>query len=104
MVPRPADEPLGLQVESLTAALAQRLDVSDHAGIVVTRVDAVSPAADVGIQPGDVIVAVNQGQVDSRDDFLDLLAATRQAGEPILLLIHRRSESLFVAIDIGTRG
>jgi membrane-associated protease RseP (regulator of RpoE activity) len=104
MVPRPAGEPLGLRLEPLTPAVARRLEVSAPAGVVVTRVDAISPAADAGIRPGDVIVAVNEGRVDSVGDFRELLADARQAGEPILLLVHRQSERLFVAIDVGTSG
>jgi len=89
---------LGLTVQPLTSALAKRLEVPDKAGLVVADVADGSPAAEAGIQPGDVIVEVNRQPVQSVAALRKAIA-DQKAGEPTLLRIHRKDASLFVAID-----
>jgi len=89
---------LGLTVQPLTSALAKRLEVPDKAGLVVAEVADGSPAADAGIQPGDVIVEANRQPVHSVA-ALQKAIADQKAGEPTLLRIHRKDASLFVAIE-----
>jgi serine protease Do len=89
---------LGLTVQPLTPALAKRLEVPDKAGLVVADVADGSPAAEAGIQPGDVIVEVNRQPVQSVAALRKAMA-DQKAGEPTLLRIHRKDASLFVAIE-----
>jgi S1-C subfamily serine protease len=63
----------------------------------VAGVQAGSPAAEAGIQPGDVIVQVNRRPVRTIADLRQALAA-QKAGEPTLLQIHRKDASLFVVV------
>ena len=88
---------LGVRVEPLTPEVAARLNLPDGAqGLVVTDLDAIGPAADAGIQEGDVIEEVNRQPVRSG---ADLQAAIQRAGaRPLLLLINRRSDSLFLTV------
>jgi serine protease Do len=89
---------LGITVQPLTPALAKRLEVPDKAGLVVAEVADGSPAADAGIQPGDVIVEVNRQPVHSVAS-LQKAIADQKVGEPTLLRVHRKDASLFVAIE-----
>jgi len=89
---------LGLAVQPLTSALAKRLEVPDKAGLVVADVADGSPAAEAGIQAGDVIVEANRQPVHSVA-ALQKAIADQKAGEPTLLRIHRKDASLFVAIE-----
>jgi len=89
---------LGLTVQPLTSALAKRLEVPDKAGLVVADVADGSPAAEAGIQPGDVIVEVNRQPVHSVAALRKAMA-DQKVGEPTLLRIHRKDSSLFVAIE-----
>src|SRR5690606_14393961 len=52
-----------LETFGLTVARAD-----DGTGLVVTDVDRDSPAAERGIEPGDVIVAVNSNEVNGAED------------------------------------
>ena len=85
-------------VTRLTPDLAKQLGVPDTAGLAVGGVKDGSPAAEAGLRSGDVIVQVNQKPVATIAELRQALA-TRKAGEPTLLLIHRRDASLFVAIQ-----
>lgn len=60
---------LGLTVRSLTAELASQFDVAPPQGVVVATVEKDSLAARNGIQPGDLVTALNQEAVATPDAF-----------------------------------
>ncbi|MDT7690301.1 MAG: serine protease Do [Acidobacteriota bacterium] len=90
---------LGLTVTPLTPEVASRLHLpEDTQGLVVTNVDPAGPAAEAGIQQGDLIEQANRQPLKSIED---LRAAIQGAGErPLLLLVTRGGGegSLFVTI------
>jgi Do/DeqQ family serine protease len=88
---------LGIRVEPLTPALADRLNLRGGAqGLVVTDVDPVGPAANAGIRENDVIEEVNRQPVRS---VADLQSAIQRSGsKPSLLLINRGGNSLFLTV------
>lgn len=56
----------GTTVASLSPRLAQRLRLPEQArGVVVTSIDRNSPAASLGLRPGDIVHEVNGTQIDS---------------------------------------
>ena len=88
---------LGLAVQPLTPALARQLGISaDTQGLVVVDVDPFGPAADAGIQSGDVIEQVNQQPIRSAVDFM--AAVERSANNPLLLLVNHRGTTIFVTV------
>jgi serine protease Do len=93
----PAETDLGLSVRSLTPELAHELGTSDTRGVVVQGVTDDSPAADAGLQPGDVIVRVDRHPVASVAQLKERLQK-HHAGAPILLLVHRQGGSLFLTV------
>jgi len=90
-------EKLGMAVQPLTPALAQQLGVPDRTGVVVAGVKDGSPAAEAGIQAGDVIVQANRQPVRSVTDLRKALAGQKPS-DATLLQIHRKDASLFVAV------
>jgi serine protease Do len=89
---------LGVGVTPLTPELATRLRLpEDRQGLVVTEVDPSGPAAEAGLQQGDLIEQANRQPVRSVED---LRAAVQNAGDrPVLLLVTRGTEgSLFVTV------
>jgi len=60
---------LGVETQDLTAELAGMLGITKGSGAVVTRVRGDSAAASAGLQPGDVIVAINEKTVSSGQDL-----------------------------------
>lgn len=94
---RADDAKLGIAVQTLTPALAGELGISsDTHGLVVVEVDPFGPAADAGIQQGDVIEQVNQQPVSSVNDLA--AAAERSGKDPLLLLVNHRGATIFVTI------
>lgn len=88
---------LGVAVQRLTPELAQQLGVTDRDGVVVVEVEDGSPAAEAGIEPGDIIAQANRQPVQTVADLRRALEG-QDAGEPLLIQIHRKGSSLFVAL------
>ena len=90
---------LGVRVQPLTPELARELELgvgAQQGGVVVADVDADGPAADAGIQRGDLIVQANRQPVRSGGD---LTAAIGRTGtRPALLLINRRGATIFLTV------
>ena len=68
--------------------MAKRLRLKSETGVVVTRVEPGSPAADAGIQTGDIIREVNRKAVKNVDDLVQKLEQTKDQNN-ILLLVQR---------------
>jgi len=88
---------LGIAVQNLTPEIAKELGVKKDVGVVVARVEPGSPAADAGIQTGDVIQEVNRKPVKNVDDFLQKIEKAKEK-ESVLLLIQRGQNNLFAAV------
>jgi len=88
----------GVQVENLTPDITQQLNLpAGTRGVVITRVDPDSAAAETGLQRGDVIQEVNRKAVNSVEQFR---AAVRgAANQPLLLLINRGGSTNYVVIS-----
>jgi serine protease Do len=86
----------GISVQNLNANLAQQLGVpAGTTGVVVTKVDPSSTAADAGIQRGDVIQEVNRKPIHNASDFA---AAMHNAKDQNLLLVNRQGNTIYVAV------
>jgi Do/DeqQ family serine protease len=88
---------LGLRVQPLTPELASELQLQTGAqGVVVSEVDPDGPAADAGIQRGDVIVQVNRQPVRSSAGLNEAIG--RGGARPVLLLVNRRGTTIFLTV------
>jgi serine protease Do len=65
-------------------------------GLVVAQ--ASGPAAAAGVQPGDVILGVNNRPVKS---VAELRNAIRKAGKHVALLVQRGDSTVYVPVDLG---
>jgi serine protease Do len=95
---------LGLQLSSITPALRAQFRIpKDVEGVVVTKIAADSPAAALGIAPGDVIVSVDRQPVQTPQQAAAELKQAAAAGD-ILLLLNRHGTSRFVALSVNGVG
>jgi serine protease Do len=98
----PAHKTLGITVQNLTPEMARSLRLKTDTGVVVTGVEPGSPAANAGIQTGDVIREVNRKTVK---DVNDLRQTVEQAKDQnnILLLVQRGQNNLFAAVTPNSK-
>jgi serine protease Do len=88
----------GVQVENLSSDIAQQLNLPPGTrGVVITRVDPDSTAAETGLQRGDIIQEVNRKAVNNVEQFRAAIRAA--ANQPLLLLINRGGSSSYVVIS-----
>jgi serine protease Do len=94
---------LGLALGELTDDLRQRFDLGEQAnGVVITEVKPGSSAAEKGLQPGDVIVEVDQEEVATPSDVAEKVAAAEQEGYRVVtLLVYSGGDFRWVAVRIG---
>jgi serine protease Do len=88
---------LGIAVQNLTPDMARRLRLKSESGVVVTRVEPGSPAADAGIQTGDIIREINRKPVKDVDDLVQQLEQAKDQNN-ILLLVQRGQNNMFAAV------
>ncbi|MBZ5601974.1 MAG: DegQ family serine endoprotease [Acidobacteriia bacterium] len=95
--PSAAPGRLGMTLQPLTPSVAVQLNLPQNTkGLVVTMVDPGGPAANSGIQAGDVIQEVNRQPVTTPDQ---VRSALQQSGSrPPLLLVSRGGQTFFVTI------
>ena len=89
---------LGITVQELTPELASRLGLDKASGVVVTGLADGSPAAESGLQPGDLILEINRQPVETVADYQAVIGKAK-AGETLLFLIRRGSNTLFFTIN-----
>jgi len=89
----------GLALQNIPADERNQMGLSGNAGVRVAAVEPASPAAEGGIQPGDVILQVNRVSVRSVKDVKDEVA--NATGEKPLLLLVRRADgsTMFAALS-----
>jgi serine protease Do len=85
-------------VENLTNDIASQLNLpTSTRGVVVTRVDPDSTAAETGLDRGDVIQEVNHKPVNNVEQFRAAVRAA--ANQPLLLLLNRGGSTSYVVIS-----
>ena len=91
---------LGMALAPITSELKRQADLPrDARGLLVTNVDPSGEAARRGIQPGDMILDVNQQPVDSVKALKSALADAASAKRNFALLhVQRRNLQLFIAV------
>ncbi len=90
---------LGIAVAPLTPDIAAQLNLpAGTVGVVVASVSPDGPAAQAGIQAGDVIQQVNHQPVHTPADVRSALA--KSGNRPPLLVIDRNGQTLYVAVPL----
>jgi serine protease Do len=88
----------GMAVQELTPQLAQQLGLEPGVtGVVITDIKEGSPAAEAGLQTGDLISEVNRTAIKNLNDYQQALKKVKN-GENLLLLVKRGSGALYVVL------
>jgi serine protease Do len=91
---------LGLEVRPITPEVARQLNLRTSEGVIVARVDDNSPAAEAGIQRGDVIREINRQRVRTPADY-ERITRDAKDGDRLTVLLQRGPMSLYVAFTVG---
>ncbi len=86
---------LGMALVKNTPGLAREYGLKTAKGLVVENVERGGAAAENGIKPGDVILAVNRTVLESVAQLRSFLAG-RRSGSMVLLLINRDGDEVYI--------
>ena len=93
---------IGVEPQDLSPELAETFGVKPRDGVIITGVLQNGPAAQAGIQPGDVITGVAGDQVTNVSELLSRVAALKP-GTPARFALVRREEKVEVTVTPGLR-
>jgi serine protease Do len=92
----------GITVQALTPEIRQQAGLPpDQQGVVISNLDPNCPAAQAGMQPGDVIEGINRHPVNSVGDFQRLAG---EAKGDTLLRINRQGNGAFIVVSPNADG
>jgi serine protease Do len=90
---------IGVVIQELTQPLARSFGLDKPAGALVNSVEKNGPAARAGIQPGDVITALNGTKIE-RSSELPLLVAQAKPGSKVTVEIWRKGARKEVTVAV----
>ena len=94
---------MGVLYDTLNSILALRLGLdADAKGVLLRRVVPNTPAANAGLQPGDVIIEMG-GQTLRNTAELSKLLMSHQSGDTLDIVVLRNSREVTVTITLGER-
>jgi len=93
---------LGIDVQDLSAELAEKFKLKDTKGVLITKVDQGSIAQAEGLREGDLIKEVNRGEVSSVSEFTSAVSRVKR-GETILLRVLRENRAFYVVLKTGDK-
>jgi Do/DeqQ family serine protease len=82
---------LGLFGQDIDQTAARYFNLKDLKGMLVTEVHPGTPAAEAGVKPGDIVLALDGQRVANKDDYLTRLFSVTKS-ESISLVILREGE------------
>ena len=88
----------GLTVMDLSREIARQLGlIKDERGVVVVKVEAGSPAEEVGLRKGDVLQEVDRKKIEGLHDYNKAVAGVR-SGDAVLLFVNRGGKKFYVTV------
>jgi serine protease Do len=94
---------LGVSAQDLTADLAQAFGLEAPRGALVTEVESMGPADQAGLQPGDIILALNNIAIVDTTDLPPIIGAS-QPGTELALKVLRDGQLVQLKPKVGELG
>jgi serine protease Do len=88
-------EEFGIRVSDITPEIAQRLNIAETAGVIVTGIESGSKGEEADIRAGDIIKEINRRPIETVTDYQKILSQV-DSGESVNLFIRRRNTGFLV--------
>ncbi|NMB40515.1 MAG: PDZ domain-containing protein [Firmicutes bacterium] len=92
---------MGVYIKTLTPLESQRLGLSVDSGVLVADVESGGPAARAGIEPMDVIIAVDGKEITNNSELQHVIDQ-HSVGEKISVTVVRNKEELTIEVTLET--
>src|SRR5258705_6484431 len=94
---------IGIQPATLTPEIARLLGLNGTSGVVVMQVETPSPAAEAGIQPGDIITSLNGRETATAEELIAALRSTKP-GDRVQLTVLRGANTQQITVTVAERA
>lgn len=91
---------IGITPQQIDSDMAEAFNLKEISGIVIADVKENSPAEKAKLQPGDIILKLNERPVNNPDTFRNMISMMKP-GTKIALLIKRGSREFPVTIEVA---
>ena len=89
------EDDIGINVSELTPDIAQRYNLTETEGVIVTNVKSESKGADAGVMTGDIIKEINHKTIKTVKDYYEIIRGIDDE-ESIRMFIRRRNRGLLI--------
>jgi serine protease Do len=93
---------LGVQIGQLTNDVAEGLGLEGVEGVLINDVFDDSPAEKAGVEPGDVVLEIDEEPVPTAKD-LQFKVARKEVGSEVTLKIDRNGKTKNIKVKLGER-
>jgi len=94
---------MGVSIQEVNQSLADSFGLKKPAGALVNSVEKGGPAAQAGLEPGDVILAIDGKEIASAGE-LPAVVAGMAVGQTANLQVWRNGASRDIAVKVGSFG
>lgn len=94
---------IGVQPATLTPEIARLLGMNRTSGVVVMQVETPSPAAEAGIQPGDIITSFNGRDTATAEELIAALRGLKP-GDRVQLTVLRGDKTQEITVTVAERA
>jgi Do/DeqQ family serine protease len=91
---------LGVNIQDLTPDLSQAFGLRQSGGAVITGVQPGSPAAKAGLEPGDIVMAINKRRIRNSADVKNSVGLL-QIGDEVQIEVVRKGEAETFTAEVG---
>ena len=91
---------LGVSYQSINPAIARRYDLPAQWGAYVTDVDSRGPAAQAGLQRGDIITSIGDQSIDEGNSYINVLFEY-QPGDQVTIKALRNGQEMSFDVTLG---
>jgi len=92
---------IGVEAQQITPDMAKAMHLTENGGALLAGLQPDSPASEAGLQPGDVIAAVNGTKITNPKDLAVNISAIQPGDEAHLTVLHD-GQTKDVAVKIAT--
>ncbi|HEX5504536.1 MAG TPA: trypsin-like peptidase domain-containing protein [Thermomicrobiales bacterium] len=94
---------LGIVPQTVTPSVAGAYDLARTDGVLVLQVEQGTPAAQAGLQQGDIIYGIDDVQVRDQQDLQHALTFTFKPGDKVTLKVNRNGQDTTVQVTLAEK-
>jgi hypothetical protein len=91
---------MGVKLQGLNEQLGEYFGVEDGEGVLISEVIEDSPAAEAGLQAGDVIVKIDDEEITEAEDIHEYLGE-KEEGDEVQVSVRRNKRNKNIKVTLG---